>query len=500
MPVSANGKMTTEKARSASANESEMFMPASSRWRGRCLGLLLSGLAGCWLGKFDCGLAASPVRARQPAQVAPTQAALELSLKQAVAIALEKDGNAKVRLAEQAIRQARAQSAQERAALLPNLDASVSQQSRTTNLEALGIQFDVPIPGFDAPRFVGPFGTFDARVKATQTLFDLSAVRRFQASKAGVSVAELQNETTGNEVTALVAARYLASVRADARLHAARANADLAQTLLDLTLSQKRAGTGIGIEVTRAEVQLANERQQLLLAENERRRAHLELLRAIGLGLETEITLRQELEHRPTAVGSLAEAVEVALSSRPDFQAQKKREERVKLQSSAAKWERLPSLHGFADYGSLGTRINNSLPTRSIGISVTVPVFDGGRLDARRAEVLSLFDQERIKSEDLREQIQLEVRVSLDSLQSAEAQVKVAEEGLQLATAELEQAQRRYRSGITTTVEVTDAQTRLQRARENRIGALFQFNTAKIELGQAMGTIRSMVESGQLGD
>ena len=131
---------------------------------------------------------------------------------------------------------------------------------------------------------------------------------------------------------------------------------------------------------------------------------------------------------------------------------------------------------------------------------MTVPVFDGGRLDARRAEMLSLFDQERIRSEDLREQIQLEVRVSLDDLHSAEAQVKVAEEGLQLATAELEQAQRRYRSGITTSVEVTDAQTRLERARENQIGALFQSNSAKIELGQAMGTIRSMVESGQLGD
>jgi outer membrane protein len=495
--------MTAERTRIASA-KGEMFMPGRNKWRCRCLGLFLSVLARAWLGNPDCGFAlgaeAGPVRVNQTAQLAPTQPTLKLTLKQAVAIALEKDGNAKVQLAEQLIRQARAQSDQERAALLPNIDASVSQQNRTTNLEALGIQFDVAIPGFEPPRFIGPFGTFDARVKATQTLFDLSAIRRFQASKAGVSAAELQNETTRNEVTALVAARYLAAVRADARLQAARANTELAQALLDLTLSQKRAGTGIGIEVTRAEVQLANERQQLLLAENERRRAHLELLRATGLALETEITLSQELVHRSIPVGSLAEAVEIALSSRPDFQAQKKREERLKLQGSAAKWERLPSLHGFADYGSLGTSINNSLPTRSIGISVTVPVFDGGRLDARRAETLSQSDQERIKSEDLREQIQLEVRLSLDSLDSAEAQVKIAEEGLQLAAAELEQAQRRYRSGITTSVEVTDAQTRLERARENRIGALFQFNSAKIELGQAMGTIRSMVESGQLGD
>jgi outer membrane protein len=495
--------MTTRK-RIPSVSKKGTFVPGRKRARCRSFGLLLSILASDWLGHPDRGQAlsseAAPTRVSQTAQVPPTRPTLELTLKDAVAIALEKDGNAKVRLAEELIRQARAQSAQERAALLPNIDASVSQQSRTTNLEALGIQFDVAIPGFEPPRFIGPFGTFDARVKATQILFDLSAVRRFQASKAGVSAAELQNETTRNEVTALVATRYLAAVRANARLQAAGANIKLAQALLDLTRDQKRAGTGTGIEVTRAEVQLANERQQLLLAENERRRAHLELLRVTGLDLETEITLVQELAYRSVLVGSLDEAVEIALSSRPDFQAQKKREERLKLQSSAAKWERLPSLHGFADYGSLGTSINNSLPTRSIGISVTVPVFDGGRLDARRAEMLSLFDQERIRSEDLREQIQLEVRVSLDDLHSAEAQVKIAEEGLQLATAELEQAQRRYRSGITTSVEVTDAQTRLERARENRIGALFEFNSAKIELGQAMGTIRSMVESGQLGD
>jgi len=490
--------------RVASVDKKKMFLARRSRRRCRYLRLFVGVLASQWLSSADRSLAMDSepglARANQSAQIAPTQPTLTLTLKQAVAIALEKDGNTKVQLAEQLIRQARSQSAQERATLLPNLDASVGQQSRTINLEALGIQFDVAIPGFEPPRFIGPFGTFDARVRATQALFDLSAVRRFQASKAGVSAAELQHETARNEVTALVAARYLAAVRADARLQAARANVELAQALLDLALSQKRVGTGVGIEVTRAEVQLANERQQLLLSEDERRRAHLELLRATGLPLETEVTVSQELAHRSIPIGSLVETIEIALNSRPDFRAQKKREERLKLQSSAAKWERLPSLHGFADYGSLGTSISNSLPTRSIGFSVTLPVFDGGRLDARRAETLSLSNQERIKSEDLREQIELEVRVSLDSLHSAEAQVKVAEEGLQLATAELEQAQRRYRSGITTSVEVTDAQTRLQRARENRISALFQLNSAQIELGQATGAIRTMVESGHFGD
>jgi outer membrane protein len=497
-------EITTEKNRIALTHRKETFVPGGNRWRCQCFGLLLTILACDWLGNPNVGLAqnseASAVRLNKAAQAAPTQPTLKLSLKQAIAIALEADGNARVRLAEELVEQARAQSAHERAVLLPNLDASVSQQSRTTNLEAIGLQFSQPILGFQLPRFVGPFDTFDARVRGTLTLLDLSAIRRFQASRAGIGEAQLQNENARNEVAGLVATRYLAALHAQARLQAARADIELAQVILDLARDQKNVGTGTGIEVTRAEVQLANQRQQVLLAENDSRRAYLELLRAIGLELEAGVSLSQELGYRPFQRVSFAEAVETALNSRADFQAQKKREEKVNLQKSATNWERLPSLHGFADYGSLGSSIQHSLPTRSIGVSLTLPLFDGGRRDARRAEMVSRFEQEKVRSEDLREEIQLEVRVALDNLQSAEAQVKVSEEGARLAVAELEQAQRRYRSGITTSVEVTDAQTRLERARENRIAALFQFNRSKIELGLAMGTIRRMVESGQLGD
>lgn len=430
----------------------------------------------------------------------PASSVLRLSLRQAIQIALEEDGNAKVRLSDQFVLQAKAQSAVERAGLLPNLDASASQQSRTTNLEAVGIQFSLPFPGFQPPQFVGPFDTFDARFRATQALWDVSAIRRFQASRAAVGEAQLQRESVKNEVAALVAGHYLAALRADARVLAARANVDLAQQILGLAHDQKQAGTGTRIEVTRAEVQLANERQQQLLAENQRRREYLELLRAIGLGLDTEISLSQSLAGTPIVMGSLTEAVQEALNSRADFLAQKKREEKLKLQRNATQWERLPSLYGFADYGSLGSSIRNALPTRSIGISLTVPLFDGGRRDARRAEISSRFHQEKIRSEDLRAQIELEVRLAFDNLQSAEAQVRVAEEGVQLATAELEQSQRRYRSGVTTSLELTDAQTRLERARENRIAALFDFNRAKIEIGQATGTIQTMIQNGQLGD
>ena len=90
--------------------------------------------------------------------------------------------------------------------------------------------------------------------------------------------------------------------------------------------------------------------------------------------------------------------------------------------------------------------------------------------------------------------MELDVRLAVDSLRSADDQVRVAEEGLQLSEHELAQARRRYEAGVTNSVEVTDAQTRLDRARDNRISALYNYNLARIDLATAMGTIQSMIQ------
>jgi outer membrane protein TolC len=429
-----------------------------------------------------------PERAKQGG---PT---LQLGLKQAVDIALAPEGNARIQLAEELIHQAETRSAQARAALLPDFEASIGQQSLTRNLAAFGIRIEAPIPGFRVPELVGPFNVFDVRATVSQNIFDLSAIRRFQASRLGISVAEAERETARDEIAGLTAEAYLAALRAEANLEAVKANVALAEALLDLAINQKAAGTGTGIEVTRARVQLSNERQRLLVADNDRRRAHLQLLKVMGLDLNVTLELTDKLTYTPIEAITVEQAMVVALQSRADWKAQQWRQDNARLNYTATKVERLPSLVGFADYGSIGSSLNNAIPTRTYGFSIRLPVFDGGRRDARRAEGMSSLRQERIKTDDLRQQIELEVRLALDSLRSAQEQVQVAEEGLKLAENELAQARRRYEAGVTTSVEVTDAQTRLARARDNRIVALFNYNLAHISLGQAMGTIRQIIK------
>jgi outer membrane protein len=435
--------------------------------------------------------AAAACAADVPADRGP----LPLSLKRAVEIATSAEGNANIQLAGEAVKQAQCKSAEARSALLPDLEAGFTDQNRTANLAAMGINFSqLPIAGYRFSPFVGPFSTMDARMTGQQSIFDFSSIRRFQASKEGISAAKSTADATAEQVAAQVARTYLAAVRADTDVETAEANVKLSQALLDQAQHEKAAGTGTGIEITRGRVQLANDRQHLLQAQNARRAAHLRLLRAMGMRLDTQLQLTDALGYAPVDAVTLEQARAQAVDSRPDYRAQLDREANAKLSASATKLERLPTVAAFADYGSIGTGIDNALPTRTYGISVRVPLFDGGRRDARRAESQSQYRSEKTRSNDLKEQIELDVRLALDSLSSAQEEVTVAREGLGLAENELAQARRRYEAGVANGVEVTDAQTRLERARENQTAALYTYNVARIDLAQAMGKVRSTVQ------
>jgi len=422
-------------------------------------------------------------------------AELPLGLKQAVDIAMAADGNTRVRLAKELIHQAQSRAAQARSALLPNVDSYLSYQDQTRNLAAFGLQIQIPIPGVAIPEMVGPFNTMDARASVSQSAFDFSAIRRYQAARVGVDAARAEDENTRNQVADHVSRAYLAGLRAQAVVDTAKADGELAERLLRLALSQKDAGTGTGIEVTRARVQLANVQQRQIVAENDRDRAHLQLMRAMNLKLETKLRLTDVMKYAPLESTTLEKAMEAAKSSRADLKAQLKKEENARLTYSSVKYERLPSLAAFGDYGTIGTGSEHNHPTRVYGLSLRVPIFDGGRRDARRAESASQMRQEGIRTNDLRQQVELDVRLALDSLKAADLLVKTAEEGLQLAEGELAQAERRYKAGVGTSVEVTDAQNRLSRARENRVAALFSHNLARIDLNSATGTIQSLVGS-----
>lgn len=418
---------------------------------------------------------------------------MPLTLEQAVDLALAPTGALRLQLAHELITQAEAQRGQARAALLPGADGAYTFRSFTNNLEAFGVRLEIPGLPFRPPNFVGPIETSDWRAQFQWNALDLSAWTRYRAAGSRLRAATLEEQAARNRAAAETVRAYTALQRAGQMVETARANVALAERLLRLAKSRKAAGAGTGIEITRAGVQLANERARLAVAGQERNAAELQLLRAMNLPLVTRVELLDELRYLPVEPPDPAAILEAARAARPELQAQRERRRAAGLSLNAARWERLPSLQAFGDYGVIGTSFGSGLPTRAVGVRVNLPVFDGGRRDARRAEAASLARQEELRTREVEQQVELEVRTATDALVSAEAQVRTALEALALAEQELAHAERRYEAGVAPALEVADAQTRVSRAREQKVTALFRHRSARVEMGVAAGALESII-------
>lgn len=415
---------------------------------------------------------------------------LRLSLHDAIQAAI--DNNVNVRMLRERIAGAQAAADTSLGALLPNVGGFMNGRNQTVNLAAFGLPPD-RLGGLGLTRSVtDPFDVYDARATLVQNVFSLSLIQRWRAARTGVDVAALEAEVTKRDVMATVGLLYMEALRADEAVKARQADIQLSQQLLKLAQDRKAAGVATGLDVTREEVQLENNKQRLLVSQNEQESARLNLIRALGINFDVRLILTDELKFVGVVQELPDDALTVARENRAELKAQMTRQKLAALSLSSVTSERLPSLSLNGDYGWIGLKPDEAAPTRMIGLTLSVPIFDGGQRESRISETRSRVRQESIRMKDVADQVTLEVRNALLTLESTMQQVGVAEKGLELSLKELTFARDRFAAGLVTNIEVTNAQTSVARARDNQIEALFRFNASRINLARAKGEIEKL--------
>ncbi len=262
---------------------------------------------------------------------------------------------------------------------------------------------------------------------------------------------------------------------------------------MDLT-SRNAEGKALDIDVSHARARVASEQQLLMQAQMDRAQAELDLLNALNLPLDTPLNLTDSLAFTPQDTLPPAQAVETALKSRAEIVTQKQQLEAERLNNSSIQAERLPTLFAFANGGSQGTTIPNSIGVYDVGISLNVPIFDGGRRASRGAQSVAAVRQSELRQRQLEKQVELEVRKALLKLDTATARVDVSAKEFATAQEELDHRRRLSEQGVGLETVVADARLALAQADEARLAALYSWNEARIELMQAMGTIRSLAQ------
>ncbi len=424
----------------------------------------------------------------------PAQTAL--SLGDAARLAAKQSGG--VDVARQRVAQAEARVTQRRGALFPDLAAGIAQAERNINSATFGFSFSNPVTGQSLLRpdgeIIGPVPTVDLRYRLQQPLLDLGNVAKWRAAQSSVLAASADVQAQADLAAATAAAVYVRAARAEAQLTSRRADSALAADLVRIARDQLQAGTGIALDVTRAESQLANVRAQIIGARNERDRGLLELKRAVGLPLDAPLMLRDSLAGMP--VGDVAPEAASALAraneSRADVKALLAQETAQRAASQAIRWERTPQLGLVLDQGVIGKHWNRLLPTYSWGVQLSVGLFDGFRREGRVQEQLAASRETDAKLRDLRAQSALEVRAALLDLSAALEQVDAVRERLRLAEQEVSQAQERFRAGVAGNGDVIAALLSLNQARTLRNDALASYHGSRVALARAMGEVQQL--------
>ena len=388
----------------------------------------------------------------------------------------------------QAVRQARGQSRGVRSALLPNLNGSISETIQQINLRALGIRVNSPVPGLTFPSIVGPFNFIDARARLSQTVADATAWNNYRASTEIVRANEMQAKDARDLVVLAVGAEYLGVIAAQARVNSAHAQLDTAKALYEQTSQKRAVGVAAQLDVNRSYVQVLTQQQRLISLQNDLGKQKISLARSIGLPATDQYEITDEIAFSPGAPLSLDDALKQAFEKRADLHAAQAQVRAGERTHSAAQAERLPSLALNADYGVIGTNPSQSHGTFSVTGTLRVPLWQGGRAEGDMEQADAALSQRLAELEDVKNQVEADVRNAYSDLQASISQIGVAKTNLETSKQTLELTRERFEVGVTDSVEVVQSQEALATAELDYINSVFANNLARLSLARAVGS------------
>ncbi len=264
------------------------------------------------------------------------------------------------------------------------------------------------------------------------------------------------------------------------------------------------AGTLIPADVATAELREANDELSLLNNRSSLQIAQATLPRLLGLdpgilltvSVDESYQLYQDRGTIERVVMPIEEAIQIALSNRPEFQ---ERQSQIKSQEwslTLARLQRWPRLNADVDYNVnlddyLRERENFSdFRSWSAGVSLNFTLFDGGVLGNRVKELNMQLEQSRENASDLERSVALAVRQAYLNLERGESVVDISKKQVNNAQLSLEVIQGRFDVGKAILLELLDAQTSYAQALTNEVNAFYDYKITQIRLQDAMGVLQ----------
>jgi outer membrane protein len=370
-----------------------------------------------------------------------------------------------------------AQLGQARAGYFPKLDSTVGF---TRNFE---------VKNTNDPYFVALLNQYNqntANISLNQTIYD------FGRTPTNVNIKKLNTESSrldldNSVITVInnVKFAYYGLLKAKRSLDVNKETVDQFNKHLAQAKLFFEAGTKPKYDVTKAEVDLSSAQLDLIGADNDLKIAWVTLNNAMGINIDTEYTVEDNLSFERYDV-TLEGAVQAAYINRPDLKSLIAQKESAEKAVKLAKKEYYPKLTGTAQYNFAGSQYPLGQGWLA-GVGMSMNLFDGLSTTNKIAEAAANARIADTKIDALKLQIILDVKQAYLNLLKAKERVSTTELQIKQASENLELATLRYQAGLTDPLEVTDANLSYNKAKLTNISALYEYKTARANIEKAMG-------------
>jgi outer membrane protein TolC len=332
---------------------------------------------------------------------------------------------------------------------------------------------------------------FTAGINMTTSIFDASYLISVAAARAAKDYAQLELRNQEREVRLQVTDAYLPVLLLEANRQQLEKNITNLEKLLQETKATFEAGFVEQLDVDRLELSLANlrtERDNLVRQQETALRA---LKYTLNYPLEDPLQVADNLDSMRLDAQLIDIGGDIPYDRRPELALLDKAIELNEFQLRVNRSAYLPTLNGNAgyQYQYQGNDFSTGFwaPTATVGLTLSVPIFDGFGRKARvdRAEIA--LETVRNQRKDLRNVIELEVRNARTNYQNASERLNNQERNLRLAERIYETTQIKYREGVGSSLEVTQAEQSVYEAQTNYLTAVYDLLVARVDLEQALG-------------
>ncbi|MCS6950139.1 MAG: TolC family protein [Armatimonadota bacterium] len=430
----------------------------------------------CWIALLVTGAATAQ---QQPSA---------LTLQDSIRIALQNSRSLRTVLQDE--RRANARLREAKGAGLPQLDVSANYRRLDRVPKARFPSFD-PITGtFSFNEIeIQPIDSGTATVSLSQVV-DISGLVRTATDAASLfsRIAALDVQRTRNEVVLQVKQAFYDVLRAQELVRVAEEALKNAETRRRLAEAAVEAGVSPRLDVMRADAAVAAAQQAVITARNALQLAKAAFNNVLGRRVEEPVELLPPDENVPEEV-DYNQYLQEALTRRPELIQASLGVSLAEKQVTAARRDVLPSLliRGQWDFNLKTSTFQPRESSFTTIAALQFKIWDSGQTQGRIEQARADADKARIAVENVREGISLEVRNAYLSLLEAREKVAAAERGLQAATESLRVARVRYEAGVSTQLELSDAELAFTQAQQNLVNARYDLRVAWARLEKAMG-------------